>query len=134
MEWVRGVEDGLWVKVPTEADIPHGQYCYIPLFWNNATGVLHTKLCPFWDKRDDKPEQLNGYCGYLRQGDWQVRGTSLLWDQVKECGVNTEDLCIHCKIPISLEESFENEGLCNKCWAEIDKNQAELKRRQDGGA
>jgi hypothetical protein len=31
---------------------------------------------------------MNGYCKFLRAGDWQKDGTFLLWEQLKECGVN----------------------------------------------
>jgi len=30
---------------------------------------------------------MDGHCGYLGKGDWEKDGTTLLWDQVKECGV-----------------------------------------------
>lgn len=35
------------------------------------------------------PEQENGYCSYLQKGDWDL-SLGLLWDQVKECGINEE--------------------------------------------
>lgn len=81
--------------------IPLGDYCY------NSNG-----LCPYWESRSDVQEQECGYCNYLEKGDyemndikkWRRRGgdgtaesahelglpMSLLWDQVKECGVNVE--------------------------------------------
>jgi hypothetical protein len=46
--------------------------------------------CPFWRKAYDLPDQNNGYCAHLRWGDWQGSGTGLLWDQVKECGINED--------------------------------------------
>jgi len=58
--------------------IPRGYYCY------DENG-----LCPYWSIRKNKPEQQNGYCKYLRLGDWQnKRGIGILWDQCKECDVN----------------------------------------------
>jgi len=76
-------------------------------------------ICPYWSRRDDKPEQENGYCAYLEKGDWdlnkekrwrkvsmkngkEVQGKwesaydigltmSLIWDMVKECGINEEE-------------------------------------------
>lgn len=64
--------------------VPHGIYCY------DKNG-----LCPFWDKFEEiYPEQSNGYCAFLERGDWMDSkngGTFLLWDQCKECGINTED-------------------------------------------
>ena len=89
--------DKKYFKNP-EKYIPKGFYCY------NIT------CCPFWDMDKNKPEQENGYCHYLKRGDWDInpeiyegaifcygKGVkedieglplSLLWDQVKECGVN----------------------------------------------
>ena len=70
-----------------ESIIPEGLYCY--------TGHGKTFICcPYWSKRIDKPEQENGYCSFLEHGDWMYgdgSGISLLWDQVKECGVNEGD-------------------------------------------
>ena len=60
--------------------IPSGCYCY------DENG-----LCPYWSKRKDKPDQENGYCEYLKKGDWEHDFFGLLWDQVKECGENDDD-------------------------------------------
>lgn len=72
----------------SEDIIPKGYYCY------DENGV-----CPYWSIRKDKPHQRNGYCSYLKRGDWEFSHTdlpkdhpvqtamSLIWDQVKECGV-----------------------------------------------
>jgi len=57
--------------------IPEGIYCY------NEEGV-----CPYWSLVKDKPYQENGYCSYLKLGDWEIEGLSLLWDQCKECNEN----------------------------------------------
>ena len=62
--------------------IPEGTYCYT----RDAAGKM--KLCPFWDRDITKPTQENGYCAYLKCGDWEGPGLGLLWDQCKECGVN----------------------------------------------
>lgn len=71
--------------------IPKGSYCY------DENG-----LCPFWRLDSDRSYQHNGYCEYLEHGDWEVEipddlpdgfpisALSLLWDQVKECGVNDD--------------------------------------------
>ena len=67
-------------KLVAEKVIPKGDYCY------DENGI-----CPYWDIKLDKPEQENGYCKYLNRGDWEVDYLSLLWDQVKECGVNEND-------------------------------------------
>ena len=98
-----------YVKNNPELYIPKGIYCY------DSNGI-----CPFWEKDDNKPYQHNGYCYYLGKGDWELNKEyeetsyisysknsdeigekfvdvmgegfphSLLWDQVKECGINDE--------------------------------------------
>ena len=64
--------------------VPHGYYCY------DKRGT-----CPFWSRFDDiYPSQSNGYCSLMERGDWMAvdsGGTSLLWDQCKECGINDRD-------------------------------------------
>ena len=76
--------------------IPRGVYCYginrgkMRLNRDGSYSPRY-KICPYWNKNKDKPNQCNGYCGYLKQGDWDSEGLSLLWDQVKECGLKTED-------------------------------------------
>lgn len=76
------------------SQIPHGLYCYELLrIENDERGrpIAKTKVCPYWDSDPNQESQSNGYCHYLEVGDWQNAGPFLLWDQVKECGVN-EDL------------------------------------------
>jgi hypothetical protein len=58
--------------------IPKGDYCY------DANGK-----CPYWDSISNKPEQMNGYCWFTQEGDWQDGG--LRWDQCKECHHNPGD-------------------------------------------
>jgi hypothetical protein len=42
-------------------EIPKGTYCY------DKNG-----LCPYWKRIETEPEQMNGYCDYLKIGDWEV--------------------------------------------------------------
>ena len=63
--------------------IPEGHYCYTG--WGEEF-----KICPYWAKDPTKPEQQSGYCHFLDRGDWED-GLSLLWDQVKECGINNDN-------------------------------------------
>lgn len=63
--------------------IPRGAYCYT----SEGDTLKH---CPFWNKIVDFPSQDNGYCHYMKEGDWQ-RGLGLLWDSCKCCGVNEND-------------------------------------------
>ena len=62
-----------------EDKIPKGIYCY------DKNGP-----CPYWSANPNKPEQECGHCSYLDWGDWEQEGLTLLWDQVKECGINRD--------------------------------------------
>lgn len=42
--------------------------------------------CKWLSFNPNKPYQMNGYCKYLKTGDWFEDGTMLLWDMCKECG------------------------------------------------
>lgn len=66
--------------------IPNGIYCYS---YNKRLGFSQT--CPYWYIMIDKPEQENGYCAYMEEGDWENKVLSLIWDQCKECGENFEE-------------------------------------------
>lgn len=70
--------------------IPRGDYCYSiteePSESNNWK--LKTKTCPYWSLREGEEEGNNGYCSFLESGDWEAPSGGLLWDQVKECGIN----------------------------------------------
>ena len=67
--------------------IPKGPYCYDE---NNHT-------CPYWCLSILHDEQNNGYCHFLKRGDWERYPFSLLWDQVKECNNNNDfDLLNEC--------------------------------------
>jgi len=79
--------------------IPRGIYCYKSknrniyrydyIFVNGIPKkiIRQTKLCPYWVNNTSQPYQMNGYCRYLKLGDWEDKGTTHLWDQVKECGI-----------------------------------------------
>ena len=65
--------------------IPKGTiYCYA----NNRKCPFHaiSKIAGFF-----YGEQMEGYCYYLKNGDFVFsRPTLLLWDMCKECGLNEE--------------------------------------------
>jgi hypothetical protein len=93
-----------------EAIVPHGDYCYRMIGMGaGADGVpsLRTERCPYWKGRKDRPEQRFGYCRLLKVGDYtqgrtpdgKPRATSLLWDQVKECGINPDPLSTSAQQP-----------------------------------
>lgn len=91
-------------------EVPHGPYCY------DERGC-----CPHWSRRDDKPDQESGYCALMEAGDWMPipLGTMLLWDQVKECGINLEDewsRSIEVGYLISAQAQLAAEGLPPYDW------------------
>lgn len=51
---------------------------------------LTVQCCPFWVRLPGFHRQMNGYCHFLKEGDMTEPGTSLIWDSVKECGVNDD--------------------------------------------
>lgn len=82
--------------------VPAGtHYCYsvagpvreVELADGTRRAVLPTRMCPYWKRNGHKSDQRDGYCRLLKVGDWMSRphGTMLLWDQVKECGINMPD-------------------------------------------
>ena len=78
--------------------VPHGMYCYtqagpfreIPGPSGTTLLAMPTTMCPHWKLNGNKRDQQNGYCRLMKVGDWMGRGASLLWDQVKECGINSD--------------------------------------------
>ena len=98
------------VKKKDKRLIPKGLYCY---------SDTRNRKCPYWSIKKGKPYQENGYCAYLKKGDWDLNKEtewiqihtdkkgrqregktktayeiglpmSLLWDQCKECGIKEE--------------------------------------------
>lgn len=69
--------------------IPLGPYCYS---FKSENGIF--KTCKFWsceiaiDKNTGK-EYKCGYCSFLGKNDIDLND-GLLWDQVKECGINLD--------------------------------------------
>jgi hypothetical protein len=70
-----------------EQSIPTGVYCYSG---SRMSDDPNFKVCPYWRQFDEYPLQESGYCTYLKLGDYMEDGTLLLWDQVKECGINED--------------------------------------------
>ena len=77
------------VKLSDISIIPKGLYCWS--YIKDKSGKDKIYLCPFWSIKKSKPYQENGYCKYLKMGDWNSNYLSLLWDQVKECGINMDE-------------------------------------------
>ncbi|MBM3271212.1 MAG: hypothetical protein FJZ01_26565 [Candidatus Sericytochromatia bacterium] len=64
--------------------IPTGDYCYEL----TSRGKL---VCPYWQPYFYLPPHANGYCWFMGKGDLEMQAEgrySLLWDEIKECGVN----------------------------------------------
>jgi hypothetical protein len=75
-----------------ETKIPFGDYCYtVKEVVYDPKCRIKINICPYWCKVENKPEQMNGYCRFLERGDWESESFGLLFDQVKECGINTSD-------------------------------------------
>lgn len=55
-------------------------YCY-----SRKNGKI--KPCKWWTINPNKESQLNGYCKYIKKGDWYENVTMLLFDQCKECNL-----------------------------------------------
>ncbi len=72
-------------EVDLEKMIPPGPYCY---FGSRNPADKSYKACPFWDLRGE--DNRYGYCSHLDRGDDSEDATLCLFDQVKECGINTE--------------------------------------------
>lgn len=64
-------------------------YCYSVKYTNGKRIIIP---CKWWSKNKNKNKQENGYCSYLKVGDWQEKGTCLLWDQCKECSISEKEL------------------------------------------
>lgn len=74
-----------------ESVIPEGVYCYSHTGEKNELGMPKLKVCPYWGQDLTKPKQANGFCTFLDIRDWDdAPGIPLLWDQVKECGINRD--------------------------------------------
>jgi len=76
-----GLTQAALTKVEAHSFIPEGTYCY----HRNDIGVY--RVCPFLDVIQHFPKQNNGFCHYLKSGDFSGKGLGLLWDSCKECGV-----------------------------------------------
>ena len=82
------------MKVKDTSIIPEGPYCYTGLSYDK--GILHTRVCPYFDHIENGGSQSDGYCHFLEDGDSNLDGSDnldgcgLLWDQVKSCSINDD--------------------------------------------
>jgi len=74
--------------------IPPGPYCYRAIGrCNRAMGAIKIERCPYWRglESDAAGRVLRARCERLGLQDEFQRDTSLLWDQVKACGLNLDE-------------------------------------------
>jgi hypothetical protein len=45
--------------------------------------------CPFWDLIEQFPRQSNGFCHFMKRGDFTGKSFGMLWDSIKECGIGS---------------------------------------------
>ena len=83
-----------------ESVIPQGAYCYRFTGETKRTAdgrpYPGTVPCPYWGANPEAGEQEYGYCAKLKLADWEGDEHGhipLLWDMVKECGINDEEPC-----------------------------------------
>jgi hypothetical protein len=117
--------------------IPPGGYCYdIISLSGDGNRIL---MCHYWERHPEKPPQQTGYCHYLQSGDWEEDGTLLLWDGVKECGINREgsgeyeeptnqEMCEWMERVLAYFKEYYPEKLEDEYKGQIDKRIEELKR------
>lgn len=74
-------------------EIPKGMYCYTSLKVINIPEDPHALpiikvdgLCPHWKKTEK-----GARCEFLNEEHNKWCGYHLVWDQVKECGINREE-------------------------------------------
>lgn len=78
-------------RIHSESEIPPGPYCYTLGERDPNDYFPHRFRCPYLAYNRWAYEQENGYCHFIKEGDWQYKGTFLLWDMCKECGIKTEE-------------------------------------------
>lgn len=96
-----------------EKYVPEGMYCYSSTGESgvNAEGIPYRKVqkCPFWDYDPDMPNQENGYCHFLREGDWGINIDGMDTTTLEHCpdhpeleGKTQRELALieDCPIPI----------------------------------
>ena len=70
-------------------------YCYKPKRFvpSHHPEYYLIKPCPYWKKLKGKDSYGNAicYCKYLKQKSEQYDPCNLIWDMLKECGVNDYD-------------------------------------------
>jgi hypothetical protein len=69
-------------------EIPTGSYCYKVVEVSSTIDgkpVIKTETCPHWQKIDK-----GARCNLLKEDHYAQCPFHLVWDQVKECGINLD--------------------------------------------
>jgi len=69
-------------------EIPHGMYCYKVLEVlkdEDGRPRLKTKVCPHWQATEN-----GARCNLINEEHHEYCPWHLVWDQVKECGINED--------------------------------------------
>ena len=67
-------------------EIPKGYYCYsIDTSREIIDNTFPIKLCPYWTRTKNGAK-----CLFIKCESSKDEGISLLWDQIKECGINED--------------------------------------------
>ncbi len=69
-------------------EIPKGPYCY-HVEIDPETGKSVTKSCKYWKAKLVKGHP-GAFCSFLNETSEYAEFASLLWDKVKECGINND--------------------------------------------
>jgi hypothetical protein len=71
--------------------VPKGDFCYKIkkiAYTGGGKRVIVTKNCPYWCWDEKYPGGRVGHCNLLKVGDMDDDCSGLLFDQIKECGLN----------------------------------------------
>jgi hypothetical protein len=117
-------------------EIPVGMYCYTVLEVikeESGRPRLKTKVCPHWQKTEN-----GARCSLLDREDHTYCGFHLIWDQVKECGINEgreedytpttqEEHTARC-----VREGFELKTITCECGKEMEVWHKDNRKKKDG--
>lgn len=104
-------------------EIPEGDYCYTIVeivHDDNGMPRMKNKKCPHW-KRTEK----GAHCAILNEEHHEGCPWHLVWDQLKECGINIEDRFVDRESPEVrsdrlLGEGYRLEHITCDCGKEMD--------------
>lgn len=108
------------MKTKDESVIPKNRfYCYDHLEYQDDTQRYKViGLCPYWSYHE--ADDQNGYCRFLGKSDRDL-GAGLLFDQCKECDINTTPTLGNCEFCNQLIDDCKCTTLGGDPWRETDK-------------